>query len=111
MSSSGTWCAVLASRPQSLTVAGSAQCRSSITSTTGRVAVSSMVSAMSCSASSAGTSAPRSVATSPRSSPAIVVRLAFTDARPHLERVEERQERQLLAEFVPGSPEDLTASR
>ena len=29
--------------------------------------------------------------------------------RPHLERVEERQERQLLAKFVPGPPEDLAA--
>ena len=50
-----------------------------MTSTTGRALVSSTVSAMSCSASIAGTSAPRSVATSPRSSPAIVVRLALAD--------------------------------
>ena len=109
MSSSGTWRAVRASRPQSLTLAGSAHCRSSITSTTGRAAVSSMVSAMSCSASIAGTSAPRSVATSPRSSPAIVARRAFADGRRTLERVEERQQRQLLAEFVARAPEDLAA--
>ena len=104
MSSSGTWRAVRARRPQSLTVAGSAHCRSSMTSTTGRAAVSSMVSAMSCSASIAGTSAPRSVATSPRSSPAIVVRRAFADGAAHPQRVEERQQRQLLAELVARRP-------
>ena len=78
---SGTCRAVRASRPQSLTDAGSAHWRSSMTRTTGRAVVSSMVSAMSCSASIAGTSAPRSVATSPRSSPAMAVRRAFADGR------------------------------
>ncbi len=82
-----------------------------MTSTTGRAAVSSMVSAMSCSAIVAGTSVPRSVATSPRSSPAIVARRAFADGTADLERVEERQQRQLLAELVAGAPEDLAAAR
>ncbi len=80
-----------------------------MTRATGRAAVSSMVSAMSCSASSAGTSAPRSVATSPRRNPAIAVRLAFAERRPDPEGVEERVQRQLLAELVPGPPEDLAA--
>jgi hypothetical protein len=43
------------------------------------------------------------VATSPRSSPAIVCRLAFAEGA----RVEERQQRKLLAELVAGAPEDL----
>ncbi len=30
---------------------------------------------------------------------------------PHLERVEERKQRELLAEFVPGAPEDLAGPR
>ena len=105
-SSSGTCGAVRARRLHSLTDAASAHCRSSITSTTGWTAVSSMTSAMSCSASIAGTSAPRSGATSPRSSPAIVVRLALADGA-HSQRIQERRQRQLLAEFVACAPEDL----
>ena len=79
MSSNGAWRAVLASRPQSVTLAGSAHCKSSMTRTTGRTALSSATSASSCSASVAGTSAPLSAAISPRSSPTIVLRRALTD--------------------------------
>src|ERR1700733_7773066 len=85
MSSSGTCRAVRASRPQSLTDAASAHCRSSMASTTGRAAISSMISAISCSAS--------------------VRRRAA-----HAERVEEREQRELLAELVARAPELLVAS-
>ena len=78
-SSSGTCRADLASRPHKVMLAGSAHCRSSMTRTAGRTAHCSATSASNCSASIAGTSVPRSAATSPRSSRTIASRRGFAD--------------------------------
>ena len=78
-SSSGTCCAAFASRPHKATLAWSAHCRSSTTRMVGRTAHCSATSASNCSASTAGTSVPRSAATSPRSSRTIVFRRGLAD--------------------------------
>ena len=78
-SSSGTCRADLASRPHKVMLAWSAHCRSSMTKMVGRTAHCSATRASSCSASTAGTSVPRSALTSPRRNWTIVFRLGFAD--------------------------------
>ena len=94
--------------PHKATLAGSAHCRSSTTTTADRTAVCSATSASNCSASAAGTSVPRSAPISPRSSRTIAFR-RIRRGLPYSQRVQERHQRQRLAQLVTGTPEHLTA--
>ena len=91
-------------------LAGSAHCRSSMTRMAGRIAHCSATSASSCSASTAGTSVPRSAPTSPRSSRTIACRRRVGGRLTHPQPVQERQQRQALAQLVTGPPEHLAAA-
>ena len=108
-SSSGTCRADLASRPHRVTLAWSAHCRSSTTRMVGRTAHCSATSASNCSASTAGTSVPRSAATSPRKQPDDRVPPRIGGGLADPQPVEERQQRQRLAQLVTGPPEHLAA--